>query len=58
LAAGLDYVYRGNMFVIRVDLFDAYMTWWDAIMTGLAAAITPPNPMVLAATSRAPLVYW
>jgi len=42
LAQGIDYVYRCNMFVMRADLFDAYMNWWDAIMTKVAAAITPP----------------
>jgi hypothetical protein len=30
------------MFVMRAELFAEYMTWWDAIMIKVAAAITPP----------------
>jgi hypothetical protein len=38
----IDYIYRANMFVMRLDLFEEYMTWWHAVMSRIAARITPP----------------
>jgi hypothetical protein len=42
LAAQIDFIHRANMFVMRVDLFNEYMTWWDMIMTRVMLAIIPP----------------
>lgn len=42
IAGAIGYIYRANMFVMRRDLFNEYMGWWDPIMTKVAATITPP----------------